>query len=350
MIRRVLSRFRVVAPPGWWVVVWLASFAAFEGPVLYFERQVGGPLNLPIRPGRISVDRRRRPARLPSRESVSSVFPAGLFAMAQIDAMDGTQAIAGWTAGTGPGGHAGTRRIDAIQHDSDRHPLDRTDQCFPVQPFDLTGRDVLVDRGSGLRLLRGLVPGVRPPALGESLVIDLAVLTTIYLFVHEGLWRSLASFPWSTEGHSSDPNHLVTRQEKEFGPSCGWPHDRFHRDVMMAKGIRASDARLDQHADRLVVLCPGTWVSRSDAVPGGLHACPPRTCSSAESTISEDTRLRSVSEGESPPSAGSSRVTIKLRSSSGSPSWPFPSVIALHAFLGMDPRQAAPVLVGGARR
>ena len=109
MIRRVLSRFRVVAPPGWWVVVWLAFFAAFEGPVLYFERQVGGPINLPIRPGANSVDRRRRPARLPSRESVSSVFPAGLLRLAQIDAMDGTQAIAGWTDGTGPGGHAVTR-------------------------------------------------------------------------------------------------------------------------------------------------------------------------------------------------------------------------------------------------
>src|SRR5262249_43164570 len=52
-----------------------------------------------------------------------------------------------------------------------------------------------------------------------------------------------ARFPWSTEGRQVDLN-APARQEKEFGPSCGWPHDRIHRDIRMAGGIGRIDALL----------------------------------------------------------------------------------------------------------
>ena len=53
MIRRVLNRVRLVAPPGWSVLLWLMLFAASEGPILYFERQLGRAQDFPIRPGRL---------------------------------------------------------------------------------------------------------------------------------------------------------------------------------------------------------------------------------------------------------------------------------------------------------
>ena len=94
MIRRVLSRFRMVAPPGWSVVVWLVLFAAFEGPVLYFEQQVGGPLNLPIRPGRILLIAGAALLGIYRVVAFHPYLPAGLSALAQVDALDRTQAIA----------------------------------------------------------------------------------------------------------------------------------------------------------------------------------------------------------------------------------------------------------------
>ncbi len=51
MIRRLYSRFRLVAPPGWAVIAWMLCFAVLEGPVLYLEWQVGMPLQLRFRPG-----------------------------------------------------------------------------------------------------------------------------------------------------------------------------------------------------------------------------------------------------------------------------------------------------------
>jgi hypothetical protein len=81
------------------------------------------------------------------------------------------------------------------------------------------------------------------PQLWAHPWLDLGVLTVIYLLMHEALWRALARFPWPTEGIVVDRN-LPLRQEKEFGPSCGWPYDRFHRDIRIARGLRKSDALL----------------------------------------------------------------------------------------------------------
>ena len=33
--------------------------------------------------------------------------------------------------------------------------------------------------------------------------VDFAILTAIYLLVHEGLWHALNKFPWQTEGLSA---------------------------------------------------------------------------------------------------------------------------------------------------
>jgi len=83
--------------------------------------------------------------------------------------------------------------------------------------------------------------------------IDLAILTAVYLLVHEGLWRSLARFPWATEGHTSSQAEILKRQEEEFGPPCGWPYDRFLRDVKTAAGISRIEAVL-------ISMLAGWWV------------------------------------------------------------------------------------------
>ncbi len=71
--------------------------------------------------------------------------------------------------------------------------------------------------------------------------LTLLLLTAIYLFVHEGLWRALKRFPWETAGI---PNDLGLAQTTDINPSCGWYFDRFHRDINTAKGISRIDALL----------------------------------------------------------------------------------------------------------
>jgi hypothetical protein len=90
------------------------------------------------------------------------------------------------------------------------------------------------------------------PQLWSHPWVDLGVLTAIYLLVHEGLWSSLARFPWPTEGVQVDWNPEL-RGEKATGPSCGWPHDRFHRDIRAAQGIAPADALL-------ISMLAGWWV------------------------------------------------------------------------------------------
>ncbi len=242
MIRRVLSRFRVVAPPGWPVILFLLIFAATEGPILYLERQVGQPLPMPFRPGRWCLI---GGAILLARYRVVAFHP--YFGADYLRWLKATP----WTV----------------------------DKPLPVGPVELVPQDVLAVGGLMLLSLaqpqtesiemlnvflfahllwivatfwKTGVPGFGyvgllllgfVPRLWAKPWLDLAVLTAIYLVVHEGLWRSLARFPWVTEGSSNERN-LALRQEQEFGPACGWPHDRFLRDVKMARWIDRGDALL----------------------------------------------------------------------------------------------------------
>jgi hypothetical protein len=341
MIRRALSRFRVVAPSGPWVVVWLVLFAAFEGPVLYFERQAGVPLNLRIRPGKLLLI---AGAALLGIHRVRTFHP--YFQPDYLRWLKSTP----WTV---------------------RKPL-------PVGPVELVPEDALAVGGlmlicmtqiqfhsielvnvflfSHLIALVGTfwwtgAPGFGycaalflgfVPRLWDSPTIDLAVLTAIYLFVHEGLWRSLARFPWPTEGHLSDHN-LAMRLEKEFGPSCGWPYDRFHRDVMIAKGIRRSDALLISMLSGWWFYALGAWFSpqilfqfafmlpASQFFQRGIHYF--RGYASPISFGGRIATFRWIIPGYDQAMLFILLAFLAL-----------PTVLSLAAYLGMDPRLAAPVL------
>jgi hypothetical protein len=342
MIRSVLSRFRVVAPPAWLVVVWLALFAAFEGTVLYFERQVGMPINVPIRPGRILLIagaallgfhrvRAFHPYFQPdylrwlksTPWTVRKPLPAGPLELVLEDLLSlGGLMLFSMT-------QTDTHAIELINVFLFSHLISL------VATFWWTG-------ASGFGYCGALFLGF-VPRLWKNPFVDLAVLTTIYLFVHEGLWRSLASFPWSTEGHSNDPNHLARRQEKEFGRSCGWPYDRFHRDVLMAKGIRPSDALLISMLTGWWFYALGAWVSLQMLFQVAFML----------PTSYMFQRGAHYFRGYAPPISFGGRIAtfrwiIPGYDQASLFIWltilAFPSVIALHAYLGMDPRQAAPVL------
>jgi hypothetical protein len=79
------------------------------------------------------------------------------------------------------------------------------------------------------------------PLLWSRPWLALALNTGVHLLVHEGLWRSLASFPWDTDGLLSD---LTMVQTTDANPQSGWFFDRFHRDIGKARGISRTDAVL----------------------------------------------------------------------------------------------------------
>lgn len=251
MMRRVLTWFRAVQPPGWWVVAFLVLYACTEGPVLYFERQIGRPIDLAFRPGRVWL-----------------VIGAAGLAFYRVAAF-----------------HPFFRRDYLRWLRSTPWTVDRP---LPVGPVELVPQDAI---GVGALMLLGLiqpqtssielldvflfahclalittfwktgVPGFGyvsalllgfVPRLWEDPWLDLGVLTAIYLLVHEALWRSLARFPWATEGYSSEQD-AAARQEERFGLPCGWPYDRFLRDVNMATGIGRTDALL-------ISMLVGWWV------------------------------------------------------------------------------------------
>ena len=242
MIRRMLRRLLVVAPSGWPVILFVLLFASVEGPIHYLEWQVGQPIVLPYSPGRWFLI---AGAVLLARYRVTAFHP--LFHADYLAWLKSTP----WTV----------------------------DKSLPVGPIELVPQDALAMGGlmllglaqrqtESIELLivflfaylvwilstfwRTRVPGFGyvaalllgfVPRLWNRPWLDLAVLTGLYLLVHEGLWRSLSRFPWATEGFSAERT-LAVRQEEEFGPACGWPYDRFLRDVKMAKGIRRADALL----------------------------------------------------------------------------------------------------------
>jgi hypothetical protein len=72
--------------------------------------------------------------------------------------------------------------------------------------------------------------------------VDFAILTGIYLLVHEGLWHALRKFPWQTEGFLRDFGLVNDPAVTNANPSCGWSFDRFYRDIRMATGVNRIDA------------------------------------------------------------------------------------------------------------
>lgn len=241
MIRRLLSRIRLVAPPASTMAGFVLCFAAMEGPIAYLEQRAGGRANLPYRPGRLVL-------------MAGSAF-LGINRVRRFHPYF-QQDYLGWLRST-PW--------------TVRKPL-------PAGPVELVPEDLLAV--GGLVLLGGLLPAPNSielvntflfshlvgliatfwrtevggfgycaalvlglvPQLWTRPWLDLTVLIAIYLFAHEGLWRALARFPWSTEGAAFDMRSEAL--EERYGPTCGWPHDRFLRDVRAARGIKGSDALL----------------------------------------------------------------------------------------------------------
>jgi hypothetical protein len=62
-----------------------------------------------------------------------------------------------------------------------------------------------------------------------------AVTASVYLIVHDGIWQSLARFPWRETWTWSEARDSRLMTEKLVGPSCGWPYDRFVRDIRSAQ-------------------------------------------------------------------------------------------------------------------
>ncbi len=257
MIRRLFSRFRLVAPPGWAVAVFLVFFMAFEGLIRYSER-FGMPWPVPFRPGWSCLifasvmlgfycavafhpffqgDYLRWLKSTPW--TVRKPLPAGPVDLVLEDSL----AIGALMclSLTQPGGGS----IEVLNAFLFTHAaiLVRTFWRTAVPGFGYCGA-----------LFLGFVP-----RLWAQPWIDLAVLTSIYLFVHEGLWRSLARFPWPTEGVLDD-QYPGVRIEREYGPSCGWPYDRFHRDVRMARGIGRGDAILISMLTGWWFFALGAWI------------------------------------------------------------------------------------------
>ena len=342
MIRRVLSRFRVVAPPGWWVVAWVVLFVALEGPLLYFEHQIGRLLDPPVRPGRIlliagaallGLHRVRafhpyfQPDYLRWLKStpwtVRKPLPAGPTELIPED----TLALGGLMLFSMT--PAETHSIELLNVFLFSHSISL------LPSFWFTG---MPGFGYCAVLSLGFVP-----QLWENPMVDLAVLTTIYLFVHEGLWHSLAGFPWDTEGHTTDPKHLAMRQEKEFGLSCGWPYDRFHRDVMMAKGFRQSDAILISMLTGWWFYALGAWLSPQTLFQFALML--------PASYLFQ--RGVHYFRGYAPPISFGGRITTFRWIIPGYDQAilyiplaivVLPSVMVFVAYLGMDPRQATPAV------
>jgi hypothetical protein len=205
MIRQVLTRFRLVAPPGWAVLTFLLMFAVFEGPVLYFERQLAGALDLPIRPGRVLLfaasaalgiyraiafhpyfDREYLRWLKSTPWTVRKPLPVGPIELVPEDFLAVAALILLWS-------------------------LDRQHDSIQVVNSFLFGHMVVLTTtfwrtevpafGYCTALFLGFVPQLwRHPWL------DLAILVLIYLFAHEGLWRSLARFPWSAQGRRDAQN------------------------------------------------------------------------------------------------------------------------------------------------
>jgi hypothetical protein len=241
MIRRMLTRFRIVAPPTWSVLAFLGLFVLLEGSVAYFERLAGLRLDLRIRPGQflltsasaflgmfraIAFHPTLRPDYFEWLKNtpwtVQKPLPIGPIELVPEDsvAMGGLMLLA------------------FTQPTPDSINLANTFLCahLIVLTLSLVGKSV-PGFVYGALLLLGTVPQLRMvPWLG------LAVLVGTYLFVHEGLWRVLVHFP---RGKDGIPDESPERNlHKAQGTSCGWPFDRLHGDVRRAFPIKPTDAAL----------------------------------------------------------------------------------------------------------
>jgi hypothetical protein len=241
MMRRMLTRFRTVAPPAGLVLTFLFLFGVLEGGVLYFEHQVGARIDLRFRPGHVllftgsaCLGYYRALAFHPTWRpdyfewlkftpwTLHKPLPLGPIELVPEDSL----AVGGLMllSLTQPAPNS----INIVNTFLFNHTL--------LITASLAGKSV-PGFVYGSLLLLGIVPQLRmEPWIG------LAVLVGTYLFVHEGLWRALAHFPWDNGGIRAESPDQILR--KAVVTSCGWPFNRLHDDVRRAYSIMPIDAAL----------------------------------------------------------------------------------------------------------
>jgi hypothetical protein len=253
MLRRLRSRIALVQPPAGLVVTFIVLFAVFEGAVLYYEWKLGARVDIPFRPGRIVL-----------------IFGSAVLGIRRVTAFHPYyQAdylhwlfMTPWTVDkrlpVGPVelGPEDSLAVGCLMLLSLTQPEPRSIELVNV--FLFSNLVALVATFWGTRVetfgyCAGLCLGF-VPQFWDRPWLDLAILSAIYLFAYQGLWLALARFRWW--GHSiRDDINWKSRDEKMYGPLCGWPHDRFLRDAAATKQqrIRTIDAVL-------IALLTGWWV------------------------------------------------------------------------------------------
>jgi hypothetical protein len=237
MMRRILSRFRTVAPPAWTVAFVMIVFGVFIIPRVVFGLQPAQPPDSPPRRFLIFCSvllgvyrviafhpyfRQNYLRWLKSTPwNVRKPLPLGPVELVPEDALGiGLIILLGATL-------PAPRSIEFVNVFLFSHLLTL------VVTFWRTG---VAGVGYIALMLLGFVP-----LLWWRPWLNLLVLVGIYLLVHEGLWRALKRFPWETEGILID---LKLVQKTEVSSECGWFFDRFHRDINTANGISRIDALL----------------------------------------------------------------------------------------------------------
>jgi hypothetical protein len=239
LIRRVLSKCLIVAPPAWWMAGFLAVFAIGEGWYRLLDRNVGGA-GIPHWPGRtilylgsivlgfyrvvgfhpfFRANYRRWLMSTPW--DVRKPLPLGPIELVPQDAVAlGILILLGMYQGR-------TRSLGLINTFLFTHIL------FLVATFWKT-------RVPGFGYVSAMLLGFAPRVWSRPW-ITLGLLAGIYLLAREGLWRALARFPWTSERF---PAESAPGRDDQADLSCGWPFDRFHRDISATRRVNVADAVL----------------------------------------------------------------------------------------------------------
>jgi hypothetical protein len=222
VIRRLVSRFRRVAPPAWPVVTFLVIFALLGRPgsrLLILGSAALGVYRVVAFHPYFRTNYYRWLKTTPW--TVRKPLPGGPVELVPEDGLAlGGLILLGAL-------QPGTRSIELIDVFLFSHTVGL------VGTFWRTG---VAGFGYTAAWLLGFVP-----PLWTRPWLALVVLVGIYLFVHEGLWQALRRFPWPGEGILGD---LGLVPDPDAIPPCGWFFDRLHRDIRSARGIVWRDAIL----------------------------------------------------------------------------------------------------------
>jgi hypothetical protein len=249
----MIGRLRQIVPV-WSLMTMAILFALFEGPVLYMEWQLGRPIvELKIRPGTALIllaaayyGIHRAVALHPfyQREygkwlertpwTVEKPLPLGPIELV-------------WEDGFVLGGLILLHLTQPFPHSIRVLNMFLIAHLLALSlPLFATGVAAI-----GYLVVFGVGLAVR---LWPSPLACLTVLAAVYVVAYEGLWRSLARFPWQPWAWGEAVLARMMTQ-KVVESSCGWPHDRILRDIEDARRIRLN--RLDA---LLVSMLVGFWL------------------------------------------------------------------------------------------